>query len=89
LRVTALGRQPDLVLAQHADPARARRRERDVWFATTGFTTVPVHWRDGLANDTSIDGPAIVEAMDSTIVVPPAWRARVDALGYVRVARSK
>ena len=34
LRLTALGRQPDLVLAQRGDPARARTRTRDVWFAS-------------------------------------------------------
>ena len=88
LRVTALGRQPELALAQRADPARARRRQREVWFAVTGFTAVPVLWRDGLASDTGFEGPAIIEAMDSTIVVPPRWQARIDALGYVRMMRS-
>ena len=88
LRVTALGRQPDLVLAQHGDPARARRREREVWFAATGFTAVPVHWRDGLASDTSISGPAIIEAMDSTIVVPPRWQGQIDEQGYARLVRA-
>ena len=33
LRLTALGRSPDLVLAQHGDQAKARLRTRDVWFA--------------------------------------------------------
>ncbi len=48
LRVTALGRQPDLVLAQRSEPAKARMRSRDVWFADVGFVPTPVHWRDGL-----------------------------------------
>ena len=87
LRVTALGRLPDLVLAQRSDAAQARQRERDVWFAETGFTPTPVHWRDGLTPGTRIAGPAIIEAMDSTIVVPPHWQSRIDELGYVRLTR--
>ena len=83
LRLTALGRLPDLVLAQRADPASARMRRRDVWFAETGFASTPVHWRDGLMPGTEIAGPAIIEAMDSTTVVPPGWQARIDELGYI------
>ncbi len=85
LRVTALGRQPDLVLAQRSDPAKARTRRRDVWFEGAGFVAVPVHWRDGLMPGTEIAGPAIIEAMDSTTVIPPRWRARIDELGYIRI----
>ena len=88
LRMTAFGRLPDLVLAQRADPASARVRSRDVWFAETGFTPTPVHWRDGLMPGTRIVGPAIIEAMDSTTVVPPGWQARIDELGYIIIARS-
>jgi N-methylhydantoinase A len=87
LRLTALGRSPDLVLAQHGDQAKARMRTRDVWFAGIGFTSTHVHWRDGLMSGTEITGNAIIEAMDSTIVVPPGWRAQVDELGYVRLSR--
>ena len=88
LRMTAFGRLPDLVLAQRADPASARVRSRDVWFAESGFTPTPVHWRDGLTPGTRIVGPAIIEAMDSTAVVPPGWQARIDELGYIIIARS-
>jgi N-methylhydantoinase A len=88
LRVTALGRQHALELAQRADPASARMRSRDVWFAETGFASAPVHWRDGLMAGTHIVGPAIIEAMDSTTVVLPGWQAWIDDLGYVRIKRT-
>jgi N-methylhydantoinase A len=87
LRLTALGRLPDLVLAQRAEPASARTRSRDAWFAETGFTVTPVHWRNGLTPGTRIAGPAIIEAMDSTTVVPPGWQARIDDLGYIFLSR--
>ena len=89
LRSTAIGCQPELVLAQRADPASKRTHSREVWFAETGFAKTTVHWRDGLTPGTHIVGPAIIEAMDSTTVVPPAWQARIDDLGYIRLSASK
>ena len=87
LRLTAIGKLPDLKLAQPSDVASARVRRREVWFAATGFVAADVHWRNGLAAGTAIAGPAIIEALDSTTVVPPAWTARVDGLGYIRLTR--
>ncbi len=88
LRLTALGRLPDLKLTQHTDPGSARVRHRDVWFPGAGFVTTPIHWRNGLANGTEVKGPAIIEALDSTTVLPPGWRALVDELGYLRLTRN-
>ena len=89
LRLTALGRLPDLVLASHGDPARARMRRRDAWFADSGFVSTPVYWRDGLEPGTELPGPTIIEAMDSTAVVPPGWHAAIDQLGYVRLVQTR
>jgi len=87
LRVTALGRQPELGQARRGDVAEPRTRRRDVWFAGMGFIETTVHWRDGLRAGQEITGPAILEAMDSTTVVPPGWRARIDELGYILLGR--
>jgi N-methylhydantoinase A len=87
LRLTAVGRLPDLKLAQQSDPSSARVRRRDVWFAATGFVPADVHWRNGLAVGTTVTGPAIIEALDSTTVVPPGWTGRIDELGYIRLTR--
>src|SRR4051794_4497615 len=62
LRLNAIGKLPDLALAQPHDPASARVRTRDVWFPGTGFVPAEVHWRDGLAPGTKVSGPAVVEA---------------------------
>ena len=85
LRLTALGRRADLRLARAGDTAAARVRQRDVWFAATGFVVTDVHWRDGLMAGMLLAGPVVIEALDSTVVVPPGWRAAVDAMGYLRV----
>jgi N-methylhydantoinase A len=87
LRLTALGRSPELTLRQRGGASRPVR-ERSAWFAETGFTVCAVHWRDGLEPGTSLTGPAIVESIDATIVVPPGWTARVDERGYIRMRRS-
>jgi N-methylhydantoinase A len=88
LRMSAVGRLPALKLAQRGEASAARTRQRDVWFAATGFVSTPVHWRPGLIAGTVVTGPAIVEALDSTTVVPPGWTARVDDMGFIRMARS-
>jgi N-methylhydantoinase A len=87
LRLTAVGRLPDLTLTQQADPAKARLRQRAVWFPGAGFVDTPVHWRDGLVPGAVITGPAVIEALDSTTVLPPSWRALVDDHGYLRLTR--
>jgi len=85
LRLSAVGRIPSVELAQRANGAARGDGSRDVWFPATGFATTPVYWRNGLKADAAIDGPAIIEAVDSTTVVPPGWRATVDARGYIRM----
>ncbi|MCL2427745.1 MAG: hydantoinase/oxoprolinase family protein, partial [Alphaproteobacteria bacterium] len=87
LRLTALGRLPTMRLIQPAEAARARTRQRAIWFPETGFVSCPVHWREGLVAGTRLDGPAIVESMDSTCVVPPGWRAVVDEQGFIFMRR--
>jgi N-methylhydantoinase A len=87
LRLTAVGKLPDLKLAQPCDPSSARVRQREVWFGATGFVAAAVHWRNGLTPGTAVAGPAIIEALDSTTVVPPGWTGRIDDLGYIRLMR--
>jgi N-methylhydantoinase A len=87
LRLTALGRLPGLTLTQRGDAAAARLHTREVWFAETGFVATPVHSRDGLVAGTKISGPAIIEAVDSTAIVPPGWCATIDNRGYISLSR--
>ena len=88
LRIAALGHQPEIVLRQHHEPARAGVRHRAAWFPATGPVTVAVHAREGLAPGTTLPGPAVVEQLDSTILIPPGWTARIDAAGFLRMQRA-
>ena len=87
LRLTALGRHADVQLTKRGDASAARVRQRQAWFETTGFVATNVHWRDGLVTGTILHGPVVIEALDSTVVVPPGWMAEVDDRGYLRITR--
>ena len=32
-------------------------------------------------------GPAVIESLESTILVPPAWQARMDDNGFIHLTR--
>ena len=88
LRLSAVGTLERLRLRHLPErPDRARDRTRSVWFRETGFVDTAVRWRDGLVAGDSLDGPAIVESVDATLVVPPGWRAEVDGDGFIVMRR--
>jgi N-methylhydantoinase A len=53
---------------------------RPVMFDGVNHET-PIYWRDHLPADVSLDGPAIIEQLDSTIVIPPFDRVEGKADG--------
>jgi N-methylhydantoinase A len=59
--------------------------KRKVWFAETGFVGTPVYDRARLPALCRIAGPAIIEQMDTTTVVPPGARVTNDKLGYLHM----
>jgi len=89
LRLTAVGELGRLEIADIicSDGASEKSR-RPVWFAQTGTTNCSVHNRSSLAAGVSLDGPVIVESLDSTLVVPPGWTARNDYKGFITLERS-
>ena len=66
----------------------ARPAKRHVYFAGTGWTACPCIDRETLGGDAVVRGPAIVEQLDTTTVVPPGQRATVDRVGNL-VIRAK
>jgi N-methylhydantoinase A len=58
----------------------ARNGERSVWFDGAWIET-PIYAREKLPIDAAFDGPAIVEQMDTTIVVEPGQRVTSDVDG--------
>ncbi|TCT06771.1 hydantoinase/oxoprolinase family protein [Aquabacter spiritensis] len=60
--------------------------ERDVWFFGAGFQPAPVYDRDRMPADVRFHGPAIVEQMDTTTVIPPGATVDVDPAGNLMIA---
>ena len=50
-----------------------------------GPSDTPVYVRDDLPAGFAFDGPAIVDQFDSTVVVPPDWKAEVDEWLNIRL----
>jgi N-methylhydantoinase A len=84
LRTTVLGLRPKISMSLFAPKPAAGRAEprtvRPVFFGDAWFDT-PVWRRETLSPGTELPGPAIVEQMDATTVVPPAARFRIDDFG--------
>jgi N-methylhydantoinase A len=88
-RLTALGEPgaltlPPLPAASDPSPKAARVGERPVYFDEAGdFVTTPVYRRERLQAGHRLDGPAVVEQMDSTTVLLPGQWAAIDAQGNI------
>jgi N-methylhydantoinase A len=81
-RAAAVGLAPPVEFATVSVPSGepVAKESRRVYFDEVGdFTETPVYARAQLAPDAVIDGPAIVEQMDTTVLIPPNARARVDS----------
>lgn len=59
---------------------------RRVWFPETGYVMTPVYDRDRLPADCRITGPAVIEQMDTTTIVPPKAKLTQDRYGYLHMA---
>ena len=59
-----------------------------MYFKETKLASCEVVARDGLTPGASRPGPLIVEAPDTTIVVPPGWRLHVDAGSLIVLERA-
>ena len=86
LNCSVIGQRPLIDLSRLIDPAgrrasatQAQTGSRPVWFG--GWVETPVFWRDHLPPDLALPGPAIIEQMDTTIVVAPGDHVRADATG--------
>jgi N-methylhydantoinase A len=84
LRLEAVGAVRKAALRAHpeaqSDAASAIAGRRPVWFPEArGFADTPIYARDALQPGHRFGGPAVVEQMDTTALVPPGMTARVDA----------
>ncbi|TWD48888.1 N-methylhydantoinase A [Agrobacterium vitis] len=86
VNTSVIGRREEIDLSALID-SKGRKQSltdaqtgiRSVWF--DGFVDTPIYWRDHLPADATLIGPAIVEQMDTTIIIEPGDHAHQDADG--------
>ncbi|MFM9105235.1 MAG: hydantoinase/oxoprolinase family protein [Chloroflexota bacterium] len=62
----------------------AIKETRQVYFGESGgFHTTVIYDRDRMPAGSTFQGPAIIDQMDTTTVVPPDWRGEVDDHGNI------
>ena len=86
LRVTGRGLSEPIRTANLSGklggPADALLGSRAVFFEETAdFAPCSIYDRALLAPGSTIEGPAILENVDSTVVIDPGWRAGIDTYG--------
>ncbi len=90
IRMTAIGTirrpEPKPLESGGADPSPALKAQRPVYFTeTNGMTKTKIYDRYRLKQGNRIKGPAIVEEIDSTVVIHPHFSAQVDAAGNLLI----
>jgi N-methylhydantoinase A len=72
---------------EDADAGRASKGKRSVYFAEAGgYEPVAVYDAERLRPGNELDGPAVIEAEDTTVFVHPGQRLRVDGFLNLRIA---
>jgi N-methylhydantoinase A len=91
-RLTGLGEpeplgRPRVSRAAGPDPAEAHVGDRAVYFdEPRAFVPTPIFRRERLRAGHRLDGPAVIEQMDSTTIVLPGQSADVDEWGNILIA---
>ena len=87
INTSVIGVRPPLDLSLLIDPAGRQANETDALtgsrpvFFDTDWVETPIYARERLPIDAAFSGPAIIEQMDTTIVIEPGDRVTGDAQG--------
>jgi N-methylhydantoinase A len=89
VRLAAIGEIPPLAIRDVTAPdgSDALKSRRPVWFSGAGEGEAQVIDRARWPAGSSVAGPVVIESLESTILVPPGWRARMDGDGFVVMNR--
>jgi len=85
IRLAAIGTIPPLVIRDR--PARvgadAVKSKRQLWFHETGAVDAKIYDRRRMPSRMEVAGPVVIESLESTILVPPGWQAKMNEDGFV------
>src|SRR5262245_32867489 len=87
LRLAAIGSIPALALRQApaapgTNPSKGRRA---VWFGANQLEAAVLD-RARMPAQFAVVGPAVIESLESTILIPPRWQGRMDENGFIWLA---
>jgi N-methylhydantoinase A len=90
-RTTAFGKVSTVKFEENPDggedASSAIIEERDVYFEeTNGYVPTKIYNRDALKTNNTFMGPAVIEQMDATIVIPPGHKVTIDRYHNVMVS---
>ena len=89
VRLAAIGATPPLLIRDQVAAARtdAAKSKRQVWFRETGTVEAAIYDRRRMSADFAAPGPVVIESLESTILVPPGWQAKMNDDGFVLLTR--
>jgi N-methylhydantoinase A len=89
VRLAAIGEIPTLPIRDNVAPPRtdAVKDRRQVWFRETGSVEATIYDRRRMPSEFEVRGPVVIESLESTILVPPEWQAKMNEDGYVLLTR--
>jgi len=89
VRLAAIGATPPLLIRDKVAPARtdAVKSKRQVWFREIGTVEATIYDRRRMPAGLEAPGPVVIESLESTILVPPGWQAKMNEDGFVLLTR--
>jgi N-methylhydantoinase A len=89
VRVAAIGATASLAIrdAVARSGTDAVKTKRPVWFRETGVIDATIYDRKRMPSGLQVTGPAVIESLESTILVPPGWQAEMNEDGFVLLTR--
>jgi N-methylhydantoinase A len=89
VRVTAIGAIAPLVIRDTVARSGTNtiKAKRQVWFRETGVIEAAIYDRQRMPAGLEVAGPVVIESLESTILVPPGWQAKMNEDGFVLLTR--
>ncbi len=95
IRVTAIGvtRKPKIPRREIREWKKKTLSDavtvRKTFFPSTSWISTPVFIREKLVPGDIVEGPAVIEEYDSTIIVPPKWILRVNEYSFLELVKER
>jgi N-methylhydantoinase A len=91
VRLSAIGEIPALRISDKTadDAGPPQKSRRSLWFRETEAIEADILDRARMPAGFTAAGPAVIESLESTILIRPGWQARMDDDGFVILTRGR